>query len=330
MSDRMQVELSIIIVNWNSRAYLEKCIPTIYSDPGLESFEVIVVDNASYDGSKEFLEERFPTVQYIQSSSNLGFAKANNLGYSHSRGRHLLFLNPDTEVVAPALSRMLSALRQTVNAAIIGPKLLNTDGSLQTSCVQAFPTILNQVLDSEFLHEVAPKSHLWGTEALLRQGIGPTIVEMVSGACLMIKREAFEKLGLFATDYFMYAEDLDLCYRAGRAGWDVLYLNSAAVFHHGGGSTRNRQSRFTAVLTRESLLIFMKKYYGFPFPLLFKASAFINALARLLILNIACLLNANPHSITGSMIKWKGILRWSLGLEKWASELSVSSHNGVV
>jgi hypothetical protein len=102
------------------------------------------------------------------------------------------------------------------------------------------------------------------------------------------------------------------------------------VFHHGGGSTRNRQSRFTAVLTRESLLIFMKKYYGFPFPLLFKASAFINALARLLILNIACLLNANPHSITGSMIKWKGILRWSLGLEKWASELSVSSHNGVV
>ncbi len=325
----MQVELSIIIVNWNSLAYLEKCISTIYSEQGLESFEVIVVDNASYDGSKEYLEQRFPTVQYIQSLSNLGFAKANNLGYSCSRGRYLLFLNPDTEIVAPALGEMVNALRQTVNAAIIGPKLLNSDGSLQTSCVQAFPTILNQILDSELLHKIAPKSRLWGTEALLRQGIKPAIVEMVSGACLMIGREAFEKLGLFATDYFMYAEDLDLCYRASRAGWHVLYLNGAAVFHHGGGSTRNRQSGFTAVLTRESLLIFMKKHYGFPFPLLFKASSFINALIRLLILNIAFLLHVNAHSIVAPLVKWKGVLRWSLGLERWASELSVSSHNRV-
>jgi GT2 family glycosyltransferase len=154
---------------------------------------------------------------------------------------------------------------------------------------------------------------------------------MVSGACLMIRREAFEKLGLFATDYFMYTEDVDLCYRASQAGWGVLYLNSAAVIHHGGGSTKDKQqSEFSAVLTRQSLLIFMKKYYGFPYPLLFKASGFISASIRLLILNVLVRSRLDASRNGGALAKWKGVLRWSLGLEKWAAELSALSNNGKI
>ncbi|MFZ2446288.1 MAG: glycosyltransferase family 2 protein [Syntrophobacteraceae bacterium] len=324
----MPIELSVIIVNWNSVEHLKRCVPTLFSGSPGENIEVIVVDNASYDGSERFLKDNYPGVHHVQGPSNLGFARGNNLGFSHSHGKYLLFLNPDTEIIGPALSRMLGALKNSENAAIIGARLLNSDGSLQTSCVQAFPTVLNQFLDSDYLRRIFPSWRLWGTDALMSRGNGPTRVQMVSGACLMINRRAFESLGLFATDYFMYAEDLDLCYKCARAGWDVLYQGEAEVFHHGGGSAgATGNPGFSAVLTRESLLTFMKKYYGQPFPLLFRASTFINASLRLLALAAVTPAHMRPSQF---FIKWHAVLRWSLGLEKWAEELNLSTKKGAV
>jgi GT2 family glycosyltransferase len=322
----MQKELSIIMVNTNSVDYLRQCIPTIYSGHLSSSFEIVVVDNDSHDGAEDFLRENFPDVIYVRSDTNLGFTRANNLGYAHSDGRYLLFLNADTEIHGAAVQMMLDGLRENENAGVIGPRLLNSDGTLQTSCAKAFPTIVNKFLCSDFLQNVFPRSRLWGMEALARKANHPVPVDMVSGACLMMKREAFEKVGRFSIDYFVFSEDVDLCYKAWKAGYDVLYLDEAVVLHHGGGSTSKKgQSRFSDVLMQESTYIFMKKYYGFPYHFLFRATTLTNSLCRLLILKIAQIAGTDVcDDPSGSVEKWRGILNWSLGREKWAEELSLA------
>jgi N-acetylglucosaminyl-diphospho-decaprenol L-rhamnosyltransferase len=138
-------ELSIIIVNWNSKDFVRKCVQSIMANLMDFAFEIIVVDGASYDGCGEMLMREFPEVRFIQSDKNVGFARASNLGFEQSSGNCLLFLNPDTEVVGPAISILRTALLELDQAGIVGAKLLNTDGSVQTSCIQAFPTILNQL-----------------------------------------------------------------------------------------------------------------------------------------------------------------------------------------
>src|SRR5262249_2706071 len=154
-----------------------------------------------------------------QSKKNLGFAGANNAAFAHSRGRNVLFLNPDTEVMGNALSVMCSALDAIPDAGGVGCTLLNSDLSLQTSCIQAFPSILNQTLDFDFLQHLFPKSTLWGMRPLYAPA-GPAVtVDIISGACLMVRRITFEQVGQFSTDYFMYAEDMDLCYKFTLAGW---------------------------------------------------------------------------------------------------------------
>src|SRR5437762_3548719 len=133
------MDLSIIIVNWNSKDYLRKCLKSIYANTHGIDFEIIVVDNASFDGSGELLAQDFPKVRFVQSHTNLGFARANNLGFGNSTGRNVLFLNPDTEAVGGALNELLQRLQRLPNAGVVGCKLLNTDGSMQTSCLQSYP-----------------------------------------------------------------------------------------------------------------------------------------------------------------------------------------------
>src|SRR4029077_16116528 len=161
MADKRQQEgkpksldLSIIIINWNSAAFVRECLETVYAGTGELDFEVIVVDNASFDDCGQVVQAEFPAVKFLQSPANLGFAKANNLGVRAAGGRNLLFLNPDTEILGNALPKMVSFLDASPDASIVGYKLLNSDLSLQTSCVQPFPSILNQVFDAEHLRRI--------------------------------------------------------------------------------------------------------------------------------------------------------------------------------
>src|SRR5262249_19071171 len=154
--------------------------------------EVIVVDNASYDGAQAMIAESFPDVKFVQLEKNLGFARANNVAYGLSQGQVLLFLNPDTEVIGRSVEILYEHLQNLPAAGAAGCKLLNTDGSVQTSCIQRMPTILNQLLDSNFLRRMLPRSRLWGAEALHNGTETAQRVDMVSGACLMVKKEAFE------------------------------------------------------------------------------------------------------------------------------------------
>ncbi len=265
----------------------------------------------------------FPASNSFQSPVNLGFAKANNLGAGEAAGRILLFLNPDTEVQGDALSRMISFLDATSDAGIAGCRLLNTDGTLQTSCVQAFPSILNQVLDTEQLRRAFPKLRVWGTEAFASDR-GGAVVEVVSGACLMIKAKVFRAVGQFTPSYFMYAEDADLCFKVNRAGWKNYYLPAPSVVHHGGQSSDQKpESNFASVMMRESLLGFMRLRRGRVYAVAYQCTMVAVALARLMMLAPALVFTLGRkrrESLRSSFAKWVKVLRWGLHMERWSRQ----------
>ncbi|MCP4370266.1 MAG: glycosyltransferase family 2 protein [Deltaproteobacteria bacterium] len=319
------MDISIIIVNWNSLHHLKKCLTSIYSQPQDVEFEVIVVDNASYDGSDDLVRVEYPSVRFIQSNENLGFAKANNLGYQYASGSNLLFLNPDTEIIDHAIKTMYSHLHTMPDAGAIGCKLLNTDLSLQTSCIQPYPTVMNQVFDIEFLKVLFPKLKLWGMQPLFHNNARPDEVEVISGACIMVKRDVFNEVKQFSTDYFMYSEDLDLCYKINQAGYKTYYVGTAHIIHHGGGSTNKKQNNFSAVLMRESIFKFLEKSKGKTNANLYKLVMLIVAICRVLLVLIlipSALLIGKFNTMLFAFTKWKKIFCWSIGCEKWAKELT--------
>jgi len=315
------MDLSIIIVNWNSKEYLQKCIASILLWTSDIKYEIVVIDSASFDGCGEMLRQLFPQVRFIQSDKNLGFAKANNAACRESSGRYVLFLNPDTELIAPAVNILFDSMLKLPNAGAIGCKLLNTDKTVQTSCIQSFPTIINQFLDSEFLRKVWPKSVLWGNAPLFSAQMSPKEVDAIAGACMMVKRSIFEQVGFFSDDYFMYAEDLDLCYKIRQAGYTNYYIPNATAIHFGGGSTEKGSSDFSVVMMRESIWRFMKKTRGKIYGMAYRSSMLISAIGRLVLLMIILPLEGirkGGTSWNASFKKWMSILTWSLGLKNMA------------
>jgi GT2 family glycosyltransferase len=317
------LDLSIIIINWNSAAFVRKCLQSVYAGTKECDFEVIVVDNASFDDCGAIIQSEFPTTKFIGSSINLGFAKANNLGAEAAKGRNLLFLNPDTEVIGDALLRIVSFLDARPDAGVVGCRLLNTDLSVQTSCVQAFPSILNQALDTEYLRRAFPKLRMWGTEALLSDG-NPAEVEVVAGACLMIKSDVFDAVGQFSSNYFMYAEDADLCFKAKQAGWKNYYLSSASVVHHGGRSSDKKpESNFASIMMRESIMEFMRLRRGSLYAVAYQFSTVVTAVFRLTLLVVAfpfTLGRQRRESLRPAFAKWVKVLRWGLRMEAWSKQ----------
>lgn len=320
-------ELSIIIVNYNSTDFVLTCVRTIYEQTFSAGYEVIVVDNASHDGCGERLALNYPDVIFVKSRSNQGFGRANNLGAKHAIGKVLLFLNPDTEVRDRAIDCLFDHFKKLEQPGAAGCRLLNSDETLQYSCVQSFPTLVNQVLDSDVLMRLFPKSRLWGTGALFENGGPPAKVEVVSGACLMIERDVFERVGGFSPEYFMYAEDLDLCFKTRKAGLNNYYVGDAVIIHHGGGSTKKSISIFTNVMMRESVYRFLRKAYGHLYSLCFRtvlSGAAVARMALLLMVYPAFLVRGKLDGWTASFHKWFGILRWGLGLERWIREYDLT------
>jgi GT2 family glycosyltransferase len=313
--------LSIIIVNWNSKEYLRKCIASILATTiGIE-YEILVIDSASFDGCDEMLREHYPQVRFIQSERNLGFARSNNVAFQESKGRSVLFLNPDTEVAASAINTMHESLWRLPNAGAVGCTLFNADGTVQTSCIQAFPTILNQFLDSEFLRSLWPKLPLWGMAPLFGTGKEPEKVEALSGACIMLKRSVFDQIGLFSEEYFMYAEDIDLCYKVRRAGYENFYEPHATGIHFGGASSQKGPSDFAVIMMRESTLRFLKKTRGDLYGFAYRGTTLLCAIARIAVLMILLPgqhIRQSGGSSWASFRKWRAILAWSLGFENWA------------
>jgi len=246
------MDLSIIIVNYNVREYLLKCLKSIFRNTQEISFEVIVVDNASSDDSSGVVLEQFPQVKLIGNQTNLGFARANNQGIKVARGSFILLLNPDTEVIDQGFSRMLKFLKENKKVGIVGPCLLNSDGSLQNTGYK-FPT-LAILFKANFLgisdHPVKPDKS--------KQ------VDWLQGSCLMMKKELLNDIGLLDEDFFIYGEEKDLCFRTKKAGWEIYSLPQCEVIHHANKSAVNYQGE-ALVEYHRSQLRFFRKYYSHAF-----------------------------------------------------------------
>jgi GT2 family glycosyltransferase len=315
------MDLSILIVNWNSARYLDTCLLSVYREVKDIAFEVLVVDNASYDGSAELVKKKFPQVTFIQSDKNLGFVRANNLLFRHAQGRNILLLNPDTEVVGDAILKMLGYLESLPKAGAIGCRLLNADGSTQTSSIQAFPTLLNQLLDAEVLRRRFPGSPLWKLRPLFEDAGTPVQVDAISGACLMIKRAVFEAVGFMSDDYLMYSDDVDLSYKVHAAGYWVYHASECRVIHYGGRSTASLEQGLTDVWMRNATYQFFVKFYGRWYATLYKTVMACAALVRLLLIASMRAVAASAsrrERLSRSSAKWTRTLQWALGMKGWA------------
>ena len=255
-------DLSIVIVNWNVREELRNCLASIYRGlRGELPSEVFVVDNASRDGSVEMVREEFPLAKLVENRMNLGFTAANNQAIRRSQGRYVLLLNPDTEVVGDALARMVDYMDTHPEVGLIGPQLLASDGSVQSSR-RRFPSLATAFLESTVLQRWFTSSRVIRHYYVLdRSDEELQAVDWVAGACLLVRREAIEDVGLMDEDFFMYSEELDWCYRIKRAGWQIIYFPEAKIIHHEGRSSQ-QEVPARHIYFQESKITFFRKHHG--------------------------------------------------------------------
>jgi hypothetical protein len=239
----MAVRLSVVIVSYNTEALLRNCLGSIVPQAGTEA-EVIVVDNASTDGSRTMLAKEFPSVRTILNGSNMMWAGGNNQGASAATGDLLLFLNSDTEAKDGALGAFIRFFDEHPEASIAGCRLLNPDGTLQRSC-RGFPGPLNLFSEAFFLYLAFPRSDLFGSYHMT--GFAHDAVrdvDMVTGAAIAVRRRAFDEIGPFDEGFHFYGEETDYCFRAKSLGHRTLFFPGAVIVHHGGGSPQPRRSYF--------------------------------------------------------------------------------------
>jgi len=246
-------DMSVVLVCWNNKNYLEPCLDSLYKGDLKSSFDVVVVDNGSTDGSQEMLVEKFPQIQVIQNEHNVGLSKACNQGIEATLGRHVLLLNNDTLVNGQSLDSMVALLETNPNAGAVGGKLLNPDGSVQ-SCYNNFSTLLEEFLIATQLGELFRDGYPSNvSEQKLRT------VSWMSSACLMLRRSTLDEVGLLDEEYFIYGDEADLQYRINEAGWQVYFLPHVTTIHYGGRSM-NRWARRKMVY-RGKMLFYKKNYH---------------------------------------------------------------------
>lgn len=310
------VELSIIYVNWNSLDYLRSSITSVYEFTRRTHFEIIVVDNASSEEGFDSLSADFPNIRIIKSQKNLGFAGANNLGFVHATGEFVLLLNPDTLLFEPSIDILVAQARALPDAGIIGCKLLNSDRSLQLSSIQKFPNLLNQVIDTEYLRTRWPRSPLWGIAPLFQENVDLIPVQVIPGACMLLRGSVFRQAGLYSEDYFMYAEDIDLNHKVSQLGLVNYYVGKTSIIHHGGGSSSKQVSHWATVMKYKAMVLYFRKTRGPFYEWLYRGAIATSAVLRISLLSLVRLFGNtrwDKNSLSFSYNKWKAVLKWALG-----------------
>jgi GT2 family glycosyltransferase len=264
LSGSERVNLSVIIVNWNTRDLLQKCLFSLYQHTKGISFEVFVVDNGSADGSPEMVGQLFPSVHLIRNTENLGFSKANNQAICLTSSRYVLLLNSDTELTSNVLQEVVLFMDNHPSVGISGTRLLNEDGTLQYSC-DLFPRTPLKLLCDKIADICYPGSTITRKGKIALWNYSQNFaVDYLIGAMLLIRRETLDQIGLLDEQFFMYAEDIDWCYRAALAGWETYYLGEISICHYNRGSSEKTPevSSYLQTLRDQSLLKFYKKHYG--------------------------------------------------------------------
>ncbi len=230
-------DLSVVIVSWNTRELLDRCRASLVDDAQRAriGIEIIVVDNASSDGTADWLQADHPDVTTVRLDRNAGFAAANNVGIRRASGRDLLLLNPDTEVLPGSLATLLRTLHSMPHIGMVSGLLLNPDGSPQSSGYR-FPDLTQTFLDFFPLHPRLVGSRINGRVSPGDERT-PYAVDHPLGACMLVRRDVVDRVGILDEQYFMYSEEVDWCRRIRAAGWSILIAPDARIIHHGGQST---------------------------------------------------------------------------------------------
>jgi len=275
-----EVTLSVIIVTWNGKRYALECLASLHQGESALPFEIIVVDNASTDGTPEAIREQYPDVQLVRNEANLGFAKANNIGMAKSRGKFVALVNSDVVLPPGCLEKMVQYLEENPGIGVLGPKMLSPNGSIGQS-VMRLPTVWNTICSSLGLHRVLPDSKLFG--GFLMDGYPYNKVddvEVLTGWFWMVPRVALQQVGGLDEQFFMYGEDIDWCQRFLKAGWRVVFYSDAEALHYGAASSSEAPTRFYVEMRRANLQYF-RKHHGWTGSLGYLLATWVHELTRI-------------------------------------------------
>jgi len=308
------MKLSVVIVNWNVKELLAKCLESIFQTSGGLGLEVIVVDNASSDDSAGMLKRDFKNVILIENKQNIGFGAANNLGIKICKGEYILILNPDTEIIGEGLRKMVDFMDRNPNAGAVGPRILNSDGSIQMTCARNFPTLSTEFFWLTTLIRRFPKNKVIGRYLMsFWDHEEKREVDCLSGASMMIRKSAAENLKYFDEDYFMYGDDVDLCYRIKKAGWKIWYLPEAEIIHYGGGSSKGI-AETAAIYDRIAIATFFKKHHGILTVIAYRIMCIFIGLSMSIISGTKILFTRNRGKMRKIFFENLAIFEWAIGL----------------
>jgi N-acetylglucosaminyl-diphospho-decaprenol L-rhamnosyltransferase len=312
------LDLSIIIVSWNVADYLARCLDSILASNlaineaggARRGMEIIIVDSASQDNTVELLRERYPQVHLYAQAENVGFTKGNNIGLRAARGKYILLLNPDTEIIGDALLAMMEYLEAHPEVGVLGPHTLNTDGSHQ-STRRRFPSLVTAYFESTWLQPYAPNALLDRYYVRDAEDNATVEVDWVQGSAILMRREVYEQVGGLDEGYIMFSEELDWCRRAKDAGWHIAYLGSAHVTHHGGKSSDQVTSR-KHIHFQESKLRYLRKHHGYATASFFRLFLLASYELQIAIETIKAMLGSQPKMRKERAAAYREVLRSGL------------------
>ncbi len=273
------IDLSIVIVSYNTKELLRECIESIYKNSNNLSFEIVVVDNNSHDGSVEMVKKEFKDVILVENKENLGFSKANNIGVKKTSARYVLFLNADTVVYDKTLKYMVDFMDKKKDAGAATCKLVLPSGKIDDASHRGFPTPWNSFSHFSGLSKIFPKTKLFGGYSLGFEDFSKThAIDALAGAFMLVRKEAGEEVGWWDEDYFFYGEDIDFCYMLKQNGWKIYYVPEVSILHYKGVSgglkkiskditTASDETRIKAQSERfRAMRLFYKKHYEQKYP----------------------------------------------------------------
>lgn len=286
MNAELRPDLSVIIVNWNTRELLLNCIESIYRTVRGLHFEIFVVDNGSNDGSPDSVRRRFPNIELIQNQRNLGFARANNEALRRSRGRYVLLLNTDVILTEGAVEKLVEFMEGNPTVGVAGGQLINMDGSRQNS-VDNFPSLTAETLNKSLLRILLPKRY----PSKRATYSTPIDVDSVIGACMIVRSRAIQEVGLLDEDYFFFLEETDWCYRMRRRRWRVCHAPQAQIIHLQ-GRTANLVKDRAKIEYYRSLYLFFRKHRGIAAAVMLRGFLFVRFCVDFLLTLLSCLFTA--------------------------------------
>lgn len=305
-----QPVVSVVVVTWNGKQYAMECLKSLLALESKLDLQVVVVDNASTDGTPDAIREQFPRVELVQNPNNLGFAKANNMGISRSNGRYVCLVNSDVVVTQRCFEKMIAFMDANPGIGLLGPKMLSPDGGIGPS-VMRLPTVGNSLCCALGLHSVFRRSDVFGGYLIPNFPYNAIAdVEVLTGWFWMVRRSALAQVGDLDERFFMYGEDIDWCHRFLKAGWRVVFYPEAEALHYGAASSSQAPARFYVEMRRANLQYF-KKHYGRLRTAGYVLTTWVHELVRLLAYGAVYCVRGTQRSAAASKVErsWSCI-RW--------------------